>query len=118
MNQFFTSIFHDKLKIAKVIILHKKEATDDPSNYRAISLLSVFNMIFEKIMHKKLYNFLEVNNVLHQLQFGFKCMHSTQHMLLSMTEEIRKTIDNGNFGCGIFIDLKKAFDTVNHSIFI
>ena len=67
-------------------------------------------------MHKRLYNFLEVNDILQPLQCGFRKKHSTQHTLISMTETIRKTIDNGNFGCGIFIDLKKAFDTVNHSI--
>ena len=55
----------------------------------------------------------EVNDILHPLQFGFRRKHSTQHTLLSMTEKSRKAIDNGNFGCGISIDLKKAFDTVN-----
>ena len=70
-ESFSTGIFPDKLKIAKVIALHKKGATDDPSNYRPISLLSVFSKIFEKIMHERLYNFLEVNDILHLLQFGF-----------------------------------------------
>ena len=70
-------------------------------------------------MHKRLYNFLEGNDILHSLQFRFReKKHSTQHTLISMTETIRKTIDNGNFGCGIFIDLKKAFDTVNYSILL
>ena len=116
-ESFLTGIFPDKLKIAKVIAIHKKGATEDPSNYRPISLLSVFSKIFEKIMHKRLYNFLEGNDILHSLQFRFReKKHSTQHTLISMTETIRKTIDNGNFGCGIFIDLKKAFDTVNYSI--
>ena len=69
-------------------------------------------------MHKRLYEFLEVNDILHSLQFGFRRKHSTSHTLISMTEKIRNTIDNGNYGCGIFIDLKIAFDTVNHYILL
>ena len=56
-------------------------------------------------MHKRLYNFLEVNDVLDPLQFGFRLKHSTQHTLLSMTKKVRKTIDNGNFGCARGISL-------------
>ena len=69
-------------------------------------------------MYKRLYKFLDIDEILHPLQFGFRSKHSTLHTLISMTETIKKTIDNGNFGCGIFIDLKKAFGTVNHSILL
>ena len=65
-----------------------------------------------------LYNFLEVNDILHPLQFGFPKKHSTQHTLISITETIKNSIGNGKFGCGIFIDLKKAIDTVNHTILL
>ena len=69
-------------------------------------------------MHNRLYDFLEMNNVLNSLQFGFRKKHSTSHTLISRTEKIRNTINNGKYGCGVFIDLQKAFDTVSHSILL
>ena len=103
------------LKIGKVVALHKKGSTDNPSNYRPICLLLIFGKIFGKLMHKRLNDFLETNDVLHNLQFGFRQKHSTSHALISLTEKIKQTIDNANLACGVFIDLKKAFDTVNHA---
>ena len=117
-ESFHTGVFLNKLKIAEVITLYKKGAADYPSNYRPISLLSIFGKILEKIMHKRLYNFLESNEILYVLQFGFRSKHSTTHTLISMNEDIRNTIDNGNYGCGIFIDLQKALDTVNYPILL
>ena len=69
-------------------------------------------------MHKRLYQFIEDNRVLYKKQFGFQKRHSTSHSLIEITETIKESIDNGKFGCGIFIDLKKAFDTVNHHILL
>ena len=69
-------------------------------------------------MHKQLYTFLEQHNVLFKNQFGFRKKCSTAHSLIEITEKIRESIDKGKFGCGIFIDLKKAFDTVNHKILL
>ena len=109
-------VFPDKLKYAKVISIHKKGSPSNPSNYRPISLLSVFSKISEKLMHRRLYKFLDSMDAFYPLQFGFRERYSTNYALISMTETIRNTIDNGNYGCGVFIDLKKAFDTVNHSI--
>ena len=69
-------------------------------------------------MHKRLYEFLEDHNILFENQFGFRKNNSTVYALLEITERIKETIDQGKFGCGIFIDLKKAFDTVNHQILL
>ena len=69
-------------------------------------------------MHLRLYTFLEENQILCKNQFGFKKKSSCAHSLIEITEKIKESIDNGRFGCGIFIDLKKAFDTVNHDILL
>ena len=115
---FSTGIFPDALKICKTIPIHKGGLTTDISNYRPISLLSVFDKIIEKLMHKRLYNFLEEHNSLFRNQFGFRKNNSTSLALIQITEKIKESIDNKKYGCGIFIDLRKAFDTVNHSILL
>ena len=74
--------------------------------------------MIEKIMHKQLYAFLEEQNILFQNQFGFRKNNSTVYALAQITEMIKVSIDSGKFGCGIFIDLRKAFDTVNHEILL
>ena len=76
--------------------------------------LFFFLKIFEKLMYKRLYQFLDTFEVLYPLQFGFTEKHSTTHALLCLTEAIKHSINDGNFGCKIFLDLQKAFDTVNH----
>ena len=65
-----------------------------------------------------LFNFLEVYKILYNLQFGFRADHSLNHALISLTESIKNSLDNKKFGCGIFLDLQKAFDTVNHQILL
>ena len=70
-------------------------------------------------MYERLYKFLASFEILYTLQFGFRESRSTSHALLSLTETIKKrSIDNGKFGCGIFLDLQKAFDTANHKILL
>ena len=110
---FITGEYPNILKIVKVIPIHKGGSTQDVNNYRPISLLSIFDKIIEKLMHKRLYNFLMEHNILYQNQFGFRKNNSTVYALAQITEMIKVSIDNRKFGCGIFVDLRKAFDTVN-----
>ena len=62
--------------------------------------------------------FLNANEILYKRQFCFRHNHSTPHALSAITEKIRQACDSGNFACGVFLDLQKAFDTVNHNILL
>ena len=99
-----------------MITLYEKDSRDNPTNYRPISLLSVFSKLTEKIVCKRLYGFLASCSILHPSQYGFREEHSTLHALTGMTETIKKTTDKSMFECGVLIDLQKAFDTVMHKL--
>ena len=119
-KSFLTGIVPSKLKIAKVIPLYK---TKDPalfSNYRPISLLPFFSKILERLMHNRLYNFLTEHNILQvsMNQFGFRKNYSTFLALMDLVDNISKNIDEGNYSIGIFLDLSKAFDTIDHTILL
>ena len=73
--------YPSKLKLAKVIPVYKGDDESDPSNYRPITLLSVFNRIFEKTMFRRLKSFLEKNDILHDSQHGFRGKRSTEHAI-------------------------------------
>ena len=109
-------IVPDKFKIAKIIPVQKKGSTLKSNNYRPISLLSVFNKLLEKIMFKRISNFINKYNILHREKFGFRSKHSTMHAILGITDRIQRAVEDGCYSCGIFLDLSKAFDTVNHNI--
>ena len=120
--------FKDKLKTPITIIMNisclkgkfpkqcKMWNKLDSSNYRPISLLPNINKILKKAMYSRLSKFLDKFDCLYKKQFGFRNAHSTNHALISITEEIRKALDNNKFSCGVFLDFQKAFDTVNYKI--
>ena len=112
---FSTGVFPSILKIAKVIPIHKKQSKLDYSNYHSISLLSHLKKISEKLMYSRICKFFNDNNSIYP---GFRKKYSTAHALISLTEDIRKNLDEGNIGCGIFVDLQMVFDTVEHDILL
>ena len=113
---FEVGVFPDILKTAKVTPLHKKESKLDVLNYRPISLLSIFSKVYEKLIYIRIYSYLTKNKMIYSKQFGFRSNYSTNHALISLTEQIRSLLDGGHYVCGIFVDLEKAFDTVDHKI--
>ena len=88
----------------------------DFNNFRPISLTSNISKLLEKHIHTRLYSFIKSNKVTYNRQFGFRNNHSTTHVLIDLTKKIRSALDKGIFACGVYIDLQKAFHTVNYSI--
>ena len=113
-----TGVYPSKLKMANIIPIFKQDDDTDVNNYRPIALLSNFNRIFEKIVFKRMESFIEQKNLLTPSQYGFRKAHSTQHAILDIVNAIQTNMNNRLFSCGIFIDLKKAFDTADHEILL
>ena len=113
---FRTGRFPDSLKIAKICPIFKSGCENEFSNYRPISILPSFSKIYEKIAYNRLENFVLSNETLTNCQYGFRSKHSTFMALLDMYNKVSESIDLGNFTIGIFIDLSKAFDTIDHGI--
>ena len=109
-------VFPEMMKVAKVTPIYKKGQKNVPGNYRPISVLPLLAKVFEKLVNKRLLDFLETNNVLYEHQYGFRKQYSTKLSLINLINDVIKSIDTGSVTLAIFVDFQKAFDTIDHAI--
>ena len=113
-----TGIYPEEWKCSKVVPVFKQGDGADLDNYRPISIIPVVAKVFERIIYDQLYAYLIANNLLSTHQSGFRSLHSTVTSLLEATDDWAFNIDQGNANAVVFLDLKEAFDTVDHNILI
>ena len=110
--------FPDKLKIAKITPILKTGDACLVQNYRPISVLPAFSKIFERVVYNRIFKFITDNKILCSNQYGFRPGHSTSHALISFVNKVANTVDSNNYLAGVFLDLSKAFDTLDHAILL
>jgi len=117
-SSFELGIIPDLLKIAKVCPIFKAGSKKEFSNYRPISILPSFSQMYEKLVYDRLSNCINKLHILSPNQYGFRGQHSTYMALLDLFDKVSESLDAKKVCIGIFIDLQKAFDTIDHSILI
>ena len=110
------NVFPEELKRSEVIPLYKKLDPLKKENYRPVSLLPHVSEVFEKIIYKQINTYME--DKLSKYLTGFRKSHGTQHFLVTMLEKWKKAVDNGEYVSAFFLDLSKAFDTINHDLLL
>ena len=115
---FESGHFPSNWKSAKVTALFKSGEADNCNNYRPISVLSTISKIVERAAHTQFYQYLDENKLLYKRQYGFRRQRSTSSALLQFADDVLNNMEHGTVTGVVFLDLKKAFDTVNHRILL
>ena len=108
----------DAMKLAKVIPIYKAKSKESLNNYRPISLLSNISKILEMVMHKRLCSFMNKHHLLCESQYGFRSNHSTVDAITEFVTKILPSLDKREICLSAYIDLSKAFDTINHDVML
>ena len=119
INQSLKSgIFPDKLKIAKLILLYKKDEPSVLGNYRPISLLPEISKLFERVLFNQIHYFVNRNNLYYGSQYGFREKHSTEIAAAEVIDRVIEKMDSNEIPINVYLDLSKAFDTLDHNILL
>jgi hypothetical protein len=113
-----SGVFPSALKTAIVIPIHKSGDKNKPQNYRPISILTHFSKLLEKCIKARLFHFLDTHNILSPNQFGFRPKNSTSDAIFKLTRNLYHSLDGGLRTLAVYLDLAKAFDTVDHGILL
>jgi exonuclease III len=117
-SSFEQGVFPKPLKLARVVPIFKGGSKTDVANYRPISLLATFSKIYEKLMHRRLVDFMESNNSIFDMQYGFRSGRSCEHALLKAQSLLLNSLGKKEISLLLFIDFSKAFDMVDHNILL
>ena len=116
IKYLFDSSLQSGVDLMKIAIVSPAFKTADISNYCPISVLPCFSKTLERVMYNHLYKYLTDQKILHPQQFSFIKGHSTEYAVVQLVDQIYESFENDNYTVGIFINLSKAFDTIDHTI--
>ena len=111
-------IFPQSLKVARVVPIFKGGCGNDANNYRPVSVLPLFSKIYERVVFNQLSAFLDKYNIINEAQYGFRAGKSTIEAILNHLQFVYDELDSGNLVISLFLDFRKAFDSINHEILL